>query len=644
MTQDDWSGFAGPVPQVTLFGTPKHGKIVFHNSVGSYAFRLHLPNGAVELSGPDSMLYTSIMSQQYPEYGKGGSNFYWQRPGIGPAPTRTPEQQDYDTVHGHQWRNDRINHGWYWCDDAGDRWRVIVTPLSSTSGTSRTVRIELRLAGAFGEPALIRQQEITVTDPDGGMALHANFPDNDPAAWGMALEDVHPSGQRAAWAITRRAVIGGTTGPLSANYTLYKLTAEAWASLGYDGVGDASFLMPFCPSPIATAFVEIELTGAARSGTWSATPTTILDRAQTYGTFNVSESESVDYVDAWAWWWVRSVEPGPEEGQLKITWSPGSNTTPAGTNPDGFIIGTSTPPTVGIGSGAYTITARDMAVGMFYDEAGSLATVSVDVDYSHAFYADLVVDKSGTRVGYNYSTAPPGTDDRYVIDNKTAGVDVTASYRVKINGVQVLLFPMQFKWALDVETAWSYVGAPDAGSTPTQVSVSATCSKTYKSGDVEYTTPFDPKTLVGIGIVAGGSRQHSGIGKAGYLFSDNLLVPEMEGVIGWALRYGLKYMSGPRPDGPSADNSLGPTEDSRVWNFSLTRASNKLFQYRGAVTSGSVVPGYVTWTLLDPIIGPAGVVAGTPLTSYTTTLPPIHVSYNPFDGTVAREARPVNFV
>lgn len=644
---DDWSGLGGPCPDITLFGTPKHGKVLYHySSLGTSTWKLHLPNGVIETHGPESTLFASINPQQPPVYGQGGTCFYWKRPDIGPPPTRTPAQQAYDLANGHQWRNDRINHGWYWCDEAGDRWRVTLQPLSSGSGTSRTVRVELTLAGALNEPAITRQQEILVTDP-ADMALAANFYERGDQQWGLRMEDAHPSGQRALFAITRRVVNpGDSSNWLAHSFTLFTLSSSAWESLGYSGIGNASFTMPYTPSPIGTAYLEIALTGAARDSTWAATPSTVRSRLQTYGTFSSSTDATVDDVWAWPFHWVVSYEPmevpGVPDAQ-RIIWSAGSNTTVYGTNPDGFVT-PPTPPTVGVGSGLYSLTGRDMVVGVFYDEAGAIAVLSVDVDYSHAFYSDLTVTKSGTRIAYSWAgepPPPPTEDTRQVIDDKNAGVDAQARLALKLNGVQLFEHSCRWKWDLSVSTTFAYSAAGSESQSPSQIAADWTGTKTYKVGGIEYTTPFDPKRDFGTAHILGGSWQYNAVpnlGEDAVVNSTEMLFdPTLAGVIDWAVRFGFKELHGPRADGPPANSAEGPSAGQVLWHFALTRASNNVVQYRGAGNQGG-------WTILDPIVCPTGLEAGTPVAAYSTTPPPIHVSYDPFSMTVAHETRMVTFV
>lgn len=646
---DDFSGFAGPVPDVRLFGQPLHGKVVrpYQGSLEEAYIELHLPNGEVmrevawawtNLSQNVSFIGYQGRSAQFTEYGFGGTNYYWKRPGIGPVPVRTPEQQAQDAALGHQWRNDRINARWIWCDDAGDRWAVSINPSGGGSGLTKNFVIMLQLAGALNEPGITRSMTVAISDP-ADEALPADFHQRADNVWALELQDVHPAGgARALFGIVRQPVDWSAPNAVEdyAFFELFDMSADQHDNvLKLPAFAGSTFYERRYPYSVYTAHIELTLSGAARSGAWSATPTPVLTRSQTSGTWSVSPplppiASGIDVSDVWA----RHVTTLPPAGNspepYRETFSGIGGELPAGTPKPADVPDTmwSNRRTFHRGDGACSMSGSGMVVGVFYDTAGDVAVVSTDIDYAYSYAFDATFDQSGTMVGYVQAQ-----DDIFTVEaetrssSRTYDQNITSSviFRIRVNGLVVHTVSCEHQQHEGGTVSSSY-NAQYQGQAGSGVSLvhlrtqsgglarqffadtdGLTTSATYTSND-------GLQTLIGAGFYSTEPR-----------FS-------------WRARFGFGSIAGVNPLAEYfSGGPLGDYRSARAgWSYSLVRCTNNCFQLRASGRrSGPVV---VVSARIGPVICPAGAVGGVlNIPDTRNQLPPLCVSYNPFTQEVVQD-------
>jgi len=633
-TPDDWSGHAGPVPEVTLFGQPKHGKIVF--STGPNRWTLHLPNGTTEDHPHSSTAFGGVARSGTPAYGTGGTNYYWKKPGIGPAPTRTPDQQAYDTAHGHEWRNDRINYAWFWPDAAGDVWRVEVS--LGAGGLTKTATVTLRLAGALFADPITRTRTISLSDP-ADIAFGANFLGQDDGAWNVQLHDVHPSGGKAIFGVMRLPMDKAEwVNSLSDTFPLFSLTEAAWEQVDVVGVGAADFIMPYMPAPVATAWLELQLSGSARADNWSVTSSVVKSRAQTRGGFTTSKTDSYQHLTAFPRMWARTVTWDAALGSHILEYTPGPVYYSGPYDPDtyagpgGSLFLWSSPKGVAIGSLQWSMVGTDMVTAVFYDAVGAIAVVTSDVSYSLSTSRSHAISQSGSATYYSLQGLEHlAVDSRAHVDNATWEREAQANFKIKLNGVTVFELPNLRREQFTVSTTWAYNHQDNQ---PTQTAASYVSSCEAILGD-QSVTWSRPAAMNGAEILGGTDQHLNGTSNLGigwganpFNFDGTFAQANLAGIIEWALRFGPKRLYSASSDEPTTTINC----------FSLTPVSNNLVQLRGRVAgSGGGL------THLGPVIGPSGAFAGPAPAAYSATPPLIHVSYNPFDQQIGWDIKPLNF-
>lgn len=633
-TPDDWSGHAGPVPEVTLFGQPKHGKIVF--STGPNRWTLHLPNGTTEDHPHSSTAFGGVARAGTPVYGTGGTNYYWKKPGIGPAPTRTPDQQAYDTAHGHQWRSDRINYAWFWPDAAGDVWRVEVS--LGAGGLTKTATVTLRLAGALFADPITRTRTISLSDP-ADIAFGANFLGQADSAWNAQLHDVHPSGGKAIFGVMRLPMDKTVwVNNLSDTFPLFSLTEAAWAQVDVVGVGDADFIMPYMPAPVATAWLELQLSGSARADTWSVTSSVLKSRAQTRGAFSVSMVDNYQDVYAYPYMWTETRTPHPDGFSEIRELSPGpiyfSGDPLNGdyTGPSTWVAPFWAAHGGKVGDLSWSMSGSDMVVSLFYDQAGNVAVVSTDLTYSLTSSRSYTFTQAGSATYYTRQDfSHLAVDTRSSTNSGTWERDAQANFKIKLNGAVVFELPNRRHEQMTAHAEYAY-----PVSTGDLVITSSTYSSSCEAvlGD-QVVTWSRPPAVLGAHTLGASEQGLNGTSNLGirwdahpFNFDGRFVDENLVGIIEWALRFGPKRLYSASSDEPV----------TTINNFALTPVSNNLVQLRGRVAgSGGGL------THLGPVIGPSGAFAGPAPAAYSATPPLIHVSYNPFDQQIGWDIKPLNF-
>lgn len=652
---DDWSGFAGPVPDIKLFGSPLHGRVTrpYNAVTGESYIELHMPNGTTvrkaSWTWPNLAQNTQFVGYHglgfdFSLYGIGGTCYYWKRPGIGPVPSRTPEQQADDAARGHQWRNDRINARWVWCDDAGDRWTVSINPSVGGSGLTRNYNITLRLAGALNEPAITRSMVVAITDP-ADAALPDDFYGRADSNWELALQDVHPDGgKKALFGISREPI--DWAAPYAVEdygwFPLFYMTSEQHDDILKLPVNVShSFREPYYPRKVLTAHIEILLSGAARSGAWTATPDTVLTRAQTAGTYSFSGppaplETSLDVCRVWA----RSTTPAPptpnEANPYYETLSGIGGEMPAGSERPSNVSATqwNNRQTLYRGAGSCSVAGSSMVVGVFYGPSGDVAVVSTDIDYHYSHDFSATVGQSGSMTAYisnGDQIFSVTSDSRVATRERSQLIDESAEYRIRVNGVLVHTVSLgaQIQMTSDVTMTYDAKYRFIAGG-------GVVFDDLFSSvGGTEYGISTHTDELVQSGSFTVGAGLHEMVGAPWWYSSSPLR--------SWLLRYGPKSTKGANPTATNfVDAPLGAVSGPRSsWSYNLSRCSNNTFQLRG----GAYRPTSWDSVRIGPVICPAGAVGGVlSIPKTVDQLPPLCCSYDPFTRTVVQDIVPTTFI
>ena len=641
---DDISGPWGPLGTLELFGQCKHGMVTREPSayLAPVVYTLHLPNGTTEpYKGPELLYQDGPDGFSYSYgYGQGGSNYYWKRPGIGPV-SRTPEQLAADALLGHEWRNDRANADWFWCDDAGDRWRVSVAQ-SGGSGLSKNYTLTLKQAGLIGKPGVTRSTTVTVTDP-GDKALPADFHERADSAFKIALQDINSDGSRAAFGIMRKP--STATGNTFQLFTMSREQADMFAIPLAAGPSWVQLHEPTLPPYVATSYFEFVLSGSVLADAWSASATTALNRAQTAGTYTYSAEPAHQKVAVWdSYWPITLIEPWPgDPSAQRITYSGTAHVVTLGEWEFPYESDAQATIKTLEGAGEYTITGRDMVVGVMYKTSGALAVISSDIDYSYAYHSTATGAQAGSRVSKH-----PGdivvSDTRTRTNARSSGKQETASYRIKVDGMQVFddNFEASYEYSYSVEIAYG----PDYMGIPQQTVTSRTSSglETARAGDSTLSQPFD-YTAEGVSPIYPLPWASSPSGAR----EPDFYVDNATDLASWRLRTGLKKTRGASPSPPSNSMDTRPGGPRLAWwDAHLPRASNACFQYRRGATRANPFVPWVGWAVVGPVVTSSGATvgqySGNPASPNFDPLPPMHCARNPFTGAVVQSVYRVNFV
>lgn len=645
---DDWSGFCGPVPDIKLFGTPLHGKVTvpYVPITGFPRYELHLPNG--EVISKQTWAWPNVgqgvvfgiddgRTWDFGQYGNGGTCYYWRRSDIGPPPDRTAAQQAYDAARGHQWRNDRINARWVWCDAAGDRWTVSINPSVGGSGLSKNFNISLRLTGALNEPAITRSAIISIADP-ADVGLPADFHGSSDAAWELVLQDVHPiDGKKALLGIARQPV--NWSDPVEAEtygwFTLFTLTTDQRDNvLQLPSGTSSSYREQEFPRKVFTAHIELELFGAARDGSWTATPTTVLTRSQTAGTWTASGPlpEPDRFVDHRTFWVLTTTPAPPIDGDPSPTYSTRSagGEIAWGDPKPAYVSDTDWANRSSFyrGSGSCSVSGTGMVVGVFYDSEGAISVVSTALEHNYSYSLTADISQTGTRYAYNANGGRSEliSETRVVTSDFDQQIIESTVYTIRINGTAVHTTTLGATIGYKAVATRTYNGDYF---NPQLYSVTGTTTRpvTATTDEITHTGSYTDNTWLATSL---GSNLYSASPRES-----------------WRLRYGPKGAQGANPAAINlVDERLRDVDGPLAWwRYSLVRASNNCMQLRG----GAYGPPLYGWPLkrvrVGPVICPTGAQGGV-LTIPDTALqlPPLCCSYNPFEEVVVQDTVPTTFI
>ena len=640
---DDISGPWGPLGDIALFGQCKHGQVTLSSLSGPppTGYKITLPNGTTEPYKGPSLLYADGPDGfEYSHgYGRGGSNFYWQRPGIAPI-DRSAEQLAADALLGHQWRNDRANAAWYWCDAAGDRWHVSIS-LSGGSGLSKTYTLTLKQAGLIGTPGVTRSTTVTVVDP-ADKALPDDFYGRADDAYRLGIQDINADGSRAAYGVMRRpAAPAANTFEL---FTMSRAQADMFGIPLYAGSTWVVINAPTIPPYVATSYLELVLSGSVLADAWSASAVTALNRTQTAGSYTYTAAPAHQKVAVWASVWATSYDPWPIEGDpdaQRKTLSPNPTIVTLGTWDHPYGAGVQATIKTIDGAGEYTIAGRDMVVGVMYKTTGGLAVVASDVDYSYTYHSTASGSQAGARVETPKFGAPLVSETRTRANSRSSGATEAASYRVKVDGV--LAFEDKIETSYEYSYAAEVAYGPDYMGIPQETITARTSSglESGTSGPITLALPFD-YTAEGVNVIA---PLHIGPYPSGAKDPQFYEVNATE-LATWSNRMGLKSIKGAHPFPGTNDLSWSPGgRRTALWSANLARPTNTCFQYRRGAHYGVYIN---SWVVVGPVITMDGAMtgqySGNPVSPHFDPLPPIHVARNPFTGDVVQSVFAVNFV
>lgn len=330
----------GSLAKPVIMGCPWHGRV--ENG------ELHLPNGD---------------TRSWPQPENGDTKLIALN-GVAPI-ARTPEQLAEDAVAGREWRNVAILSGidnqlygtalgrnaWIWQDAAGDRWKVTIGDLSIGSfDDGLDTHVQVERFGAFGAPSESHSRPLVLAD------LGQSVPVISVVSGGeMRVLDCTETGARAIVEIY-------VSGPSIAPPRLY----EFGPSIGY---------------------LEVALSGAVRTGSWSAAATVLRTRAQTLGDGSGGSSRTIVAKRAILDYTETRIGNCPESGEVVYhTTANGYTFVHTGTSDDLYEDGDE----------EYHWTQSGRVIAMWYSD-GVATEVAYDMEAQSAHSTVLTGSASGTQ-------------------------------------------------------------------------------------------------------------------------------------------------------------------------------------------------------------------------------------------------------